>query len=56
MDLLAAASFVDLATFSLGVAADLSESVSSASVARRSVVFGSKQESRTGTPGPRPQC
>ena len=56
MDLLAAASFVDPGTFSLGVAADLcfftkvcpavsaSESVSSASAARRSAVFGSKQE------------
>ena len=54
MDLLAAASFVDPATFSLGVAADLcfftkvcpavSESVSSTSAARRSAVFGSKQE------------
>ena len=56
MDLLAAASFVDPATFSLGVAADLcfftkvcpavSVSVSSATAARRSAVslFSSKQE------------
>ena len=65
MDLLAAASFVDPGTFSLGVAADLcfftkvcpavSESVSSASAARRGgpPCLAPSRRSRTGTPGPR---
>ena len=70
MDLLAAASFVDPATFSLGVAADLcfftkvcpavSVSVSSATAPRRGSppcpCLAPSRRSRTGTPGTWPQC